>query len=176
MTLQPRCRARGIQKTVTDMSRGIGEGKGKQAKVASAICYALAQCAEQEKDDDTALDFYQEALDTSVHEPSMLSMSKMHLRKHNLAECEEMTQTLLRVASQKEEATMIMGDLMFLKSDYEKATQQYRNLLVKNPNNYVAMEKLVSLLRRAGKVRRSATQSDGLTRRLVDRGAMLILL
>ena len=145
-------RARGIQKTVMEMARGQGEGKSKQTKVASEICYALAQCAEQEKDDGSALEYYHEALDASVHEPSMLSLSKLHLRKHNLAECEEMTQTLLRVASKKEEATMIMGDLMFLKSDYEKATQQYRNLLAKNPNNYVAMEKLVSLLRRARKL------------------------
>ena len=65
-------RARGIQKTVMEMSRGQGESKARQTKVASGICYALAQCAEQEKDDDAALEYYQEALDASVHEPSML--------------------------------------------------------------------------------------------------------
>ena len=42
--------------------------------------------------------------------------------------------------------------LRFAQSDFEGATVQYQNLLVTNPNNYVAMEKVVSLLRRAGKL------------------------
>ena len=145
-------RARNIQRMVMERARSAGEGKSTQRTTGSEICYMLAQCAEEEKDDDTAIDYYKEGLENSVHEPSMLSLSKVHLRKHNIQECEDMCRSLLRVASKKEEASMIMGDLMFIKGEYEKATVQYFNLLAKNPNNYIAMEKIVSLLRRSGKL------------------------
>ena len=134
-------------------SHTAGESKAVQRTRGSEINYMLAQCAEDEKDDDSAIEYYKEALESSVHEPSMLSLSKVHLRKHNIKECQDMCHSLLRVASKKEEASMIMGDLLFIKGEYEKATIQYHNLLAKNPNNYVAMEKIVSLLRRAGKLK-----------------------
>jgi len=145
-------RARKLQKMALHMARRIGEAKSSHSKVAANVCFMLGELAEEDKDDEGALEFYNEAIEFSVHEKTMLNLSKLHLRKHRLSECEEMCSTLLRVGAAKEEATMILGDLMFIKSDFEAATVQYRNLLKQNPNNYIAMEKLVSLLRRAGKL------------------------
>jgi hypothetical protein len=137
---------------VIDKSRLTGENKQSQNKIMANVCFMLGEMAEEDKDDDGALEYYNMAIEFTVHEQSMLNLAKVHLRKHNLTECEETCSTLLRVGKMKEAATMILGDLMFIKSDFESATVQYRNLLKENPNNYVAMEKLVSLLRRAGKL------------------------
>ena len=150
-------RARKIQRVVLDKARSsgdskTGDSKSSQSKVNANICFTLGELAEEARDDEGTLEFYYAAIDSAVHEKTMLNLSRFHLRKHNLNECEEMCSTLLRVGAAKEEATMILGDLMFMKSDFDAATVQYKNLLKQNPNNYTAMEKLVSLLRRAGKL------------------------
>lgn len=41
---------------------------------------------------------------------------------------------------------------MFLKTDHSKAIQCYRDVLGRKPNNYEALQKLIALLRRAGKL------------------------
>lgn len=145
-------RARKIQSIVLDKVRNTAENKSSQKSKGSEICFKLAQRAEEDRDDETAIDFYKEALENAVHEPSMLCLSKIYLRKHNIKECQDMCHSLLMVSAMNEEAIAIMGDLMFIKGEYKKATVQYNNLLVNNPNNYAAMEKIVSLLRRAGKL------------------------
>lgn len=144
-------RARNIQNMVLEKSRTgsvSNENKTAQKKLAADICYALGEI---ETDDDRAIDFFGEALQNyAVHEKSMLALARMHLNRHNLDACQDQCNTLFRVGAGLEEATMMMGDLKFMRSDFEGATVQYLNLLETNPNNYVAMEKVVSLLRRAG--------------------------
>lgn len=41
---------------------------------------------------------------------------------------------------------------MFLRTDHTNAIQCYRDVLIAQPNNYKALEKLIGLLRRAGKL------------------------
>ena len=45
----------------------------------------------------------------------MLALAKMHLNRHNLDACLEQCNTLFRVGAGLEEATMMMGDLKFMK-------------------------------------------------------------
>jgi hypothetical protein len=43
-------------------------------------------------------------------------------------------------------------DVMFRKNEHEAATYHFQQLLEKNPTQYAAMDKLVQLLRRAGRL------------------------
>ena len=54
--------------------------------------------------------------------------------------------------SGNEEASMMLADLMFRKNEYEAATFHFQQLLEKKPNHYVALSRLIQLLRRAGKL------------------------
>jgi tetratricopeptide repeat protein 21B len=51
-----------------------------------------------------------------------------------------------------EEASMMLADLMFRKNEYEAATFHFQQLLEKKPTHYVALARLIQLLRRAGKL------------------------
>ena len=132
---------------------GGSSSKASQKRILADICFKMAKMAESEHDDGQATTYYGEALAAySSHEASMVALSKLQLRTGKLTDCEETCNTLLRVGGAGSDATMIMGDLQFMKSNFEGATVQYRALLGKNANNYHAMEKLVQLLRRGGKL------------------------
>ena len=107
-------RARDIQNLVLEKSRSQGsEMKTMQKKLAADICFDIAEI---ESDDDKTIQYYGEALQSyAVHEPSMLALAKMHLNRHNLDACLEQCNTLFRVGAGLEEATMMMGDLKFMK-------------------------------------------------------------
>lgn len=66
--------------------------------------------------------------------------------------CQLQCIALLRVDSSNEEASMMLADLMFRKNEYEAATFHFQQLLEKNPRQYVALSRLIQLLRRAGKL------------------------
>ena len=49
-----------------------------------------------------------------------------------------------------EEASMMLADLMFKKNEFDAATYHFQQLLEKKPNHYIALSKLLQLLRRSG--------------------------
>lgn len=51
-----------------------------------------------------------------------------------------------------EEASMMLADLMFRKNEFDAATFHFQQLLEKKPTHYVALSRLIQLLRRAGKL------------------------
>ena len=49
-----------------------------------------------------------------------------------------------------EEATVMMADLAFRKNDYESAMFHFQQLLTKRPDYWVALARLVEVMRRTG--------------------------
>lgn len=119
----------------------------------------------RERNLEYAVGYYNETLrHDDTHEKSILALARIHLLKNELDVCEKQLMTLLRVDPANEEASMLMAELMMMlaaqggRSDggaqeYKDATFYYQALLDKKPCNYVALSKLIFLLRRAGRLR-----------------------
>jgi len=59
---------------------------------------------------------------------------------------------LLSSGKETEAASVMMADLMFRKNEYDQATNHFKQLLHDKPDNYASLERIVDLLRRAGKL------------------------
>ena len=82
----------------------------------------------------------------------MFELARLWLNQHNLENCEQQCAALLRVNAKHDDCAMLLADVLFMKQDHEAATAKFRKLFEKKPNNYLALSKLIKLLRRAGKL------------------------
>jgi tetratricopeptide repeat protein 21B len=130
------------------------EQKREQKEVAAALCYKLAEHYQtKEKEEEKALQFYNESLKFNEHnEKSRFALAKLHLINSELDQCQTQCVTLLRIDPNNKEASMMLADIMFRKNEHEAATFHFQQLLEKNPNSYEALSKLITLLKRAGKL------------------------
>ena len=53
------------------------------------------------------------------HEPSLLELAKLHLRRAELESCQKLCQGLLKVNENHEEASIMLADIMFRKDDVD---------------------------------------------------------
>jgi len=148
-----------LQRSVLERTRMERlEQLGEQKRVAADVCCRMGKCYESEqggdgRDDGKAVDCYRDAIRIDEgYEPALLALAQGCKRKGQLDECEKMCETLLRINADAEEAAMLLGDMSFLRGNYEQATLHYRQLLERKPNNYTALSKLLTLLRGAGKL------------------------
>ncbi|KAM9307487.1 tetratricopeptide repeat protein 21A [Gastrophryne carolinensis] len=124
-----------------------------QQQVASKICVQLAEHYLGEKDYPNALRYYKQAISYyDADHKVMLQLSHLFLLMDDLDSCEMQCNTLLQDSRYKEEATMMMADIMFRKQQYDKAIQYLHQVLEKTPDNFVVLSKLINLLRRSGKL------------------------
>jgi len=147
-------KAREKQQRVMDLLRSGGsEEEQVQRGIAAMICFKMAQFYETEQDDEKALQFYNEALRAQdSHTKSILALAKLHLRKGELERAQHQCVTLMRIDSNDDEPIMMLADLMCRRNDYDTATFHFQQILERKPNNYLALSKLILLLRRAGKL------------------------
>ncbi|PRP77845.1 tetratricopeptide repeat protein 21B-like [Planoprotostelium fungivorum] len=124
-----------------------------QKEQAALICFAMAQHFNSQNNIDRAMTLYHEALKYNEgHEPSILALARLYLAKGDLDPCQHQCITLLRMDAGNEEASMMLADLMFRKNEYDAATFHFSQLLERKPNHYVALARLIHLMRRAGKL------------------------
>ncbi len=83
-------------------------------------------------------------------ETAMCALAKLYLGVDDLDQCQYMCMTLLRSDADNEEATVMMADLAFRKNDYDSATFHFQQLLQKRPDYWVALARLVEVMRRTG--------------------------
>lgn len=149
-------KARSLQTSLIDAMRGeSAEAVRKEHTVMANVCTKLAQHYEKCRNDEKAMQYYNEALRADdAHEPSILLLAKMHLRRGELEACQQQCVTLMRISKDEvsEEPSMMLADLMFRRNEYDTATFQFQQLLEKKPNNFQALSRLIMLLRRAGKL------------------------
>lgn len=125
--------------------------KRKQQQIAADLCFKVAESYAKTKDEEKAKSYYQEALKQDEnHQNSRLALARLHLQKGELEECQSLCVQMSR--SHNEEASMMLADLMFRKNENESATFYFQQLLEHNPTRYTALEKLIQLLRRAGRL------------------------
>ncbi|CAM9202117.1 unnamed protein product [Laminaria digitata] len=150
-------RASELQRTILDRSRSENTDVLREEKLLlSSILRKQAHFSLVVlKDDQRAIDHYRESLkEDEGDEDSLVGLAKTHLKRNELDECEKLCETALTVSDGKrEEASMILAEVMFLKTAHDKAIQCYRDVLKWKPNNYKALDKLIGLLRRAGQLK-----------------------
>ena len=67
--------------------------------VMANVCTKLAQHYEKCRNDEKAMQYYNEALRADdAHEPSILLLAKMHLRRGELEACQQQCVTLMRIS------------------------------------------------------------------------------
>ncbi|XP_069503848.1 tetratricopeptide repeat protein 21A isoform X2 [Ambystoma mexicanum] len=122
-----------------------------QKQQASVICVQLAEQYLEQKDFDKAIKYYKEALFFSDSDSKvMLKLARLHLMREDMESCTEQCAVLLNNDHSKEDAAMMMADVMFRKQEYEKAIKLFQEILQKVPDNFIVMSKLIDLLRRSG--------------------------
>ncbi|KAG9476518.1 hypothetical protein GDO78_003192 [Eleutherodactylus coqui] len=125
----------------------------RQQQVASKICLQLADYYLEEKDFPNTMKYYKEAISYSdPDKKALMKMTHLFLLMNELDSCEAQCRDLLEEPRYKDQATMVMADVMFHKQEYEKALEYFRQVLERTPDNFTALSKFIDLLRRSGKL------------------------
>jgi tetratricopeptide repeat protein 21B len=125
----------------------------QQREVSSDISHKLGIHFEKVKDLDKAQQHFSDALKSNdSNEKVMLSMAKLALKQGDVNTCQRHCMTLMRIDQNNDEASLMISDLMFQKNDFETAVYHYRQFLERKPNHYVALSRLINVLRRSGKL------------------------
>ena len=129
------------------------DAKKEQKDITSVLCFRLAEYYRSIHQLDKSLQFYNESLKyNESHEKSRLALARLHLLNNDLDACQSQCVTLMRLDPSNKEASLMLADLMFRKNEHEAATFHFQQLLEKNPTRYDALNKLIQLLRRAGRL------------------------
>ena len=81
---------------------------------------------------------------------ALCALARLYLMNDDLDQCQYTCMTLLRNDKDNEEATVMMADLAFRKNDYESAMFLFQQLLTAKPDYWVALARLVEVMRRTG--------------------------
>lgn len=142
-----------VQNNIMSMVRGDPDTLREQRVVAADISYTLAEHYLKLGEDHKAKIYYSQALKAqNDHMASMMALARLYLRKGDLEACQDQCLTLKRLDADNEEATLMLADLMFRKNRDNDAMIQFGVLLERQPRHYVALSKLITLLKRAGKL------------------------
>ncbi|XP_028623167.1 tetratricopeptide repeat protein 21A isoform X4 [Grammomys surdaster] len=124
-----------------------------QNQLAASICIQIGEHHLTEKDYDSAVKSYKDALTYSPTDNQVvLELAQLYLLQGQLDLCEQRCGPLLEIEQTRERAAVMLADLMFRKQNYESAINLYRQVLEKTPDNFLVLNKLIDLLRRSGKI------------------------
>lgn len=154
--------ANAMQSRILGRLRGEAAELGREKKVAADICAELAKHHEQHKRYNDALGFYGEALKhDDRHAEAMISLAKLHMDREEFAEARKQCQALLKHDLETETATMMLADIMFRSNEFDEAIRYFAQMLEHKANNYKALEQLILLVRRAGRLHETASNRQG---------------
>ncbi len=120
-------------------------------QLTAKVCHQMAEQAQIHRNFDAAISYYKEAL--TFHPDDQLALcalARLYLMNDDLDQCQYTCMTLLRNDKDNEEATVMMADLAFRKNDYESAMVHFKQLLETRPDYWVALARLVEVMRRTG--------------------------
>jgi tetratricopeptide repeat protein 21B len=156
-----------MQGMIVARLRGDSADLGKaQRRLAADICAELAKFHEQHKRYKDALAFYNTALNNDkLHAEARISLAKLHMDRDELEEATKQCEALLKHDLEAETAKMMLADIKFRSNDFEQSIRYFAQLLELKPNNYKALEQLILLVRRAGKLHQTSSNrpSDALS-------------
>ena len=123
----------------------------EQRQLAARVCHQMAEHSVLQRNYEAAIQFYKEALQFhSEDDDALVSLARLYLMTDDLDQCQYSCMTLLRNDKDNEEATVMMADLAFRKNDYESAMFHFQQLLTSKPDYWVALARLVEVMRRTG--------------------------
>ena len=160
--------ARGNQtRAISQLRQESGSADlGAQKEVSADVAMELGALHEQLHDADAALEAYTEALrHHEDHEKAMLSIARLQLARGDVEAAQQQCSALMTMDSDSHGARMMVADIMIQKSEWEAAIYHFEQMLLKNPAQFGAIAKMVSLLRRAGRLE-EATKVSAFDRRL----------
>ena len=123
----------------------------EQRMLAAKVCHQMAEHSVLQRNYEAAIQFYKEALQFHTEDDeALVSLARLYLMTDDLDQCQYSCMTLLRNDKDNEEATVMMADLAFRKNDYESAMFHFQQLLTAKPDYWVALARLVEVMRRTG--------------------------
>ncbi len=121
--------------------------------VLSDICERIAASFIVSGDQQQADASYNEALQHSPNNiKAMLGIANQCRSKGDVEQCQRQRRKIISADPSHEQATVLLSETLFLGSDPDSAVAPLESLLRAHPNNYRALERLISLLRRSGKL------------------------
>ncbi|XP_028966731.1 tetratricopeptide repeat protein 21B-like [Galendromus occidentalis] len=123
----------------------------EQLTQALHICSRLAAHAESKKDYQQALKFLRQALhydQTNLH--SLSAVAKAEMASNNLEQARQYCNQILKIDKDNDNATLMMADIMFRKTDLENSLIHFEKLLLRKPEYYPALARLIEACRRLG--------------------------
>jgi tetratricopeptide repeat protein 21B len=125
----------------------------QQQQFAADVCSKMAQFYLQQRDLQRAIQFYKEAQSHATGDSKVtLELAKLYMLTDDADSCEHLCRMLTKQGQEVDEATMMMADVLMRKNLYEEAVQQFQQLLQSKPSHYGALERLIDLMRRAGRL------------------------
>ena len=146
-------RARNLQHNILSRLRGEQADVIRQQRLVLALlCHELAVLHNDVRDVEAATSLFNESLrHDEKNIPSMFALASILLDKGNSDDAQQWCSRILKVNAANEEAAMMLADIMFQKGDFEGAIFQFEQLLGHRPNHWVGLDKLLHLLRKAGR-------------------------
>lgn len=126
----------------------------RERERAAGLCHRMAVFYEERVHDARqAADFYGEAVKHDEgHRESLLALAKLHMAAGELDACSQRCKVLRRVAPDDAGVSMMLADVLFRKGEYDSAAVHFQQLLEARPDHYSALERLLRLLRRSGRL------------------------
>lgn len=133
----------------------------EQRQIAANIRFQMGEFYNNLGKEKKALEYFSDALKyDDTHEKSLLSIAQAKLNRGDSTECESHCKTLLRIDPGNIDASMMLADAMFHKSEFSAALYNFQQLLNDRPANFDILSRMVVLLWRAGKLEEAKVYID----------------
>ncbi|KAL9658433.1 hypothetical protein ABK040_005977 [Willaertia magna] len=146
--------ARNMQsKVLSKLQSSQQDSLFSEKQIIAKICYELGVYYKSLNDTKKAIPLFNEALQNDeTNEQSMLALAEIYLKDNDTEGCQSQCTSLLRMNKSHEQATIMMADIMFRNNRFDEAIDYFQNFLQQKPNNYNTLYKLITLLKRSGKL------------------------
>lgn len=151
-------KARQIQLDVVQQSRSnvtsSTDAIEKERAIMSTICEKMGQLYFETKDLKKAEAFFTESLQANPQNAAaMHAMAQLHLKRSEQEQCAAQLRKVLSADPSDEQAAILLSEVVFKDSEApDESLKPLQDLLKAHPNSYRTLAKMISMLRRIGKL------------------------
>lgn len=154
-------KAKDIQKNIVNQIRAGATSVPSSSEVVEAekniysnICEQLGVCLIQySKDSRTAEAMFNESIQQNpLNVKAMMGLAKLFKSKGDFTQAQHHCKKIILANPNDQDATTMLSEMLFNGEEPESAIQPLQDLLKAYPNNYRALEKFITLLRRSGRL------------------------
>ncbi|KAL1140336.1 hypothetical protein AAG570_000268 [Ranatra chinensis] len=128
-------------------------GKQQSNENFAKINHQMAEYATLLRDFDTAIEYYKRSLSLIPDNPNaQISLAKLYMQVNDWSSCESVCSNLLTNDPNNEPALLMLADLAFRRIDFPTAEKHFCALLDRRPNYWVALARLIEVLRRTARL------------------------